>query len=284
MCELFCLSSHDPTVATFSLRAFAQRGKTGVGPVDGWGLAFCDGGDVRIYKEPEPAADSEWLSFIQSRHLPSRLVISHIRHATRGDICLANTQPFVRELGGRTHVFAHNGYLSAIETHRRDSWKRFAPVGDTDSEMAFCILLERLAGLWRPGEVPPLTSRLSMIREFAAELRRLGPANFVYFDGDALFAHGHRRTQANGVIVPPGLWRLQRKCGCDKDAPTISGIKIDVTGSPQQIVLLASVKLTDEPWQSLDEGEIIVVRNGEILASGFQECSPVNSSLEDHLP
>jgi len=149
VCELFCLSSQDPTVATFSLRAFAQRGRSGIGPVDGWGLAFCDGHDVRVYKEPEPAADSEWLSFIQERRLPSRLVISHIRHATRGAICLANTQPFTRELGGRAHVFAHNGHLPSLSGARSVGLKRFNPIGDSDSEVAFCILLEQLTPLWR---------------------------------------------------------------------------------------------------------------------------------------
>lgn len=115
MCELFCLSSSLPTIASFSLRAFAQHGNPAGGAIDGWGLAFHDGRDVRLYKEPEPAGESAWLAFIEQRRLPSRLVLSHIRHATRGGNSLANTQPFVRELGGRMHVFAHNGRLDGVE-------------------------------------------------------------------------------------------------------------------------------------------------------------------------
>ncbi len=49
--------------------------------------------------------------FCLSSCLPTRLLISHIRHATRGALSLANTQPFGREFGGRTHLFAHNGRL-----------------------------------------------------------------------------------------------------------------------------------------------------------------------------
>jgi glutamine amidotransferase len=238
-----------------------------VGPVDGWGLAYFDGGDVRIYKEPEPAADSEWLHFIEGRRLPSQLVISHTRHATQGRVCLANTQPFVRELGGRMHVFAHNGHLPGVNAQHEKVRDHFAPIGDTDSEAAFCLLLERLVPLWRQGKVPALESRLKIIQDFAAQMRQLGPANFLYADGDALFAHGHRRTQADRTIAPPGLWRLQRQCGCDNDALLDSGIKIDVSSSPQRIVLFASVKLTDEPWQPLEEGEVIAVREGELLAA-----------------
>ena len=32
-----------------------------------------------------------------------------------------------------------------------------------------------------------------IVVEFAARLRPLGPFNFVYSDGDALFVHAHRR-------------------------------------------------------------------------------------------
>jgi len=169
-------------------------------------------------------------------------------------------------LGGRAHVFAHNGHLPSLSGARSVGLKRFNPIGDSDSEVAFCILLEQLTPLWRRTNVPSLSDRLGVIRAFAAQMRELGPANFLYTDGDALFAHGHRRTQDNRTIAPPGLWLLKRQCGCDKDALVPSGVSIDSTGSEQRIVLLASVKLTDEPWQPLDEGEVLAVRNGNVIA------------------
>lgn len=262
MCELFCLSSRVPTRTTFSLERFAQRGGAG-GPVDGWGIAFHEGHDVRLYKEPEPAADSSWLRFIQHRQLPSRLVLSHIRRATRGEVSLANTQPFVRELGGRMHVFAHNGRLDGIEDVRQPH--RFSPVGDTDSELAFCMLLERLVPIWSSGRVPSLDERRAVVARFAADMRRLGPANFLYADGEALFAHGHRRIQ-HGTIAPPGLWHLSRECSVDTDALAQAGVTIKTDSQPQQIALLASVPLTNEPWRPLNEGELLAVANGQVLA------------------
>jgi len=148
MCELFCLCSRVPTRATLSLQRFAEHGGYGHSAIDGWGLAFYDGPDVRLYKEPEPAANSPWISFIEERDLPTRLLVSHIRHATRGALSHANTHPFMRELGGRQHVFAHNGRLDEIGTRYAGVWQRFRPIGETDSEIAFCILLERMAPLW----------------------------------------------------------------------------------------------------------------------------------------
>jgi glutamine amidotransferase len=52
MCELFCLSSRLPTAATFSLHRFAARSGQDGHTVDGWGLAFYDGRDLRLYREP----------------------------------------------------------------------------------------------------------------------------------------------------------------------------------------------------------------------------------------
>ena len=71
-----------PTTVTFSLQRFAERGGLDQRTLDGWGLAFYEELDVRVFREPEPARDSVWLPFIAQRRVPSKLVISHIRHAT----------------------------------------------------------------------------------------------------------------------------------------------------------------------------------------------------------
>jgi glutamine amidotransferase len=262
MCELFCLSSRIPTVATFSLHRFAARGGHDGRTVDGWGLVFYDGRDIRLYREPEPAGDSAWLRFIEGRKIPSAIVISHIRRATDGPVSLANTQPFVRELGGRMHCFAHNGRLPEIAA-LLSKCEHFRPVGETDSEIAFCALLEQLRPLWRKGAVPGLDDRLAIIAGFAAEIRELGPANFLYADGDAVFAHGDRRIQADSTIAPPGLWQLHRTCSVDRDTLARSGIVI-ANHESQELTLFASVPLSEEPWRPLGCGEIVAVRDGSV--------------------
>lgn len=261
MCELFCLSSRYPTRVTLSLEHFARRGGYDTGSVDGWGVAFFDRRDARVYKEPEPAANSAWVRFIEDHQGPTGLCISHVRHATRGALSHANTQPFVRELGGRMHVFAHNGQLDDIDSRCAGAWQRFQPIGETDSEIAFCILLERLAAAWAiAGAVPSLRDRLRVFHGFAADMRALGPANFLYSDGDVLFAHSDRRKQANGRVAPPGLWRSQRRCRVDPDAPPPpqSG------GEPQDqaVTLVASVPLDAGPWSPVASGEVVVVAGG----------------------
>jgi predicted glutamine amidotransferase len=263
MCELFALSSKMPTTIRFSFERFAQRGGRLARHADGWGVAFFEGNDVRLLREPAAAAASPLVRFIESDGPLSATVISHIRLATRGDRTLANTQPFARELGGRMHVFAHNGDLGDAAVHSGLAGSRFRPVGETDSEIAFCGLLERLAPCWSGTAMPSVETRMRVLTDFARALRLLGPANFLYCDGDTLFAHAHRRTQADGAVRPPGLWMLERQCMESLPNAQIDGISL--AASPQSVVLFASVPLTDEPWQALDEGQLVASRAGRMV-------------------
>ena len=207
------------------------------------------------------------MRYLESQGPSTNLAISHIRHATQGSVRLSNTQPFVRELGGRTHVFAHNGDLSGIDRSKSLSIGAHRPVGQTDSEQAFCALLERLRPLWADGDAPSLQERMSVLAAFAADLRLLGPANFLYADGDALFAHGHRRIQpARGRIEPPGLWTLQRHFPSADASPESQG-GVSISDAERAVVCVASVPLNDANWRPLAEGEILAVRAGEILAT-----------------
>lgn len=215
MCELFGFCSRLPTTVSCSLGRFADRGGLGGRNVDGWGLAYYEGRDLRLHRGPEPARDSAWLAFIQSRAIPSSLVISHIRHATRGTVSLHITQRFAREIRGHMHCFAHNGKLAGIDDYPALRAGPFIPVGETDSEIAVCALFGRMAELWDSDAAPTLEQRLAVVTRCAAELRAMGPANFLYSDGELLFGHGHRRTQSDGTIAPPGLWVLHRECAID---------------------------------------------------------------------
>ena len=260
MCELFGFTSRLPTAATFTLRRFAERGGLDHRLIDGWGIALGEGTDLRAYREPEPTRDSPWLAFIEQRRIRTRLLVSHIRHATRGAVTLANTQPFAREIGGRMHCFAHNGCLEGIERRYELSGSRFLPLGQSDSEFAACLLFDRMARLWRQAHPPPLAHRLEVVAHFAAQMRALGPSNFLYSDGLTLFGHGDRRMQADGRIEPPGLWQLRRRCASDADALGEAGITLETHGPAQEIELLASVALTgEENWRPLAEGEVIAV-------------------------
>lgn len=240
------MSARAPATVDSSLAELALHGGATGPHRDGWGIAFVQDGDALVLREPEAASESRWIPFLRGNAMRSPIVVAHLRKATQGPRTLRNTQPFARELGGRVHVFSHNGMLPKIEDDARFASRRFKRVGDTDSEQAFCALLERIATMWEAG-VPPVDARVAAIAAFAHELRTLGPANFVYTDGDAVFAHGHRRRTNDGEIRPPGLHVLCRTCA-----------------ETQEVALVASVPLTSERWRPLDEGEIVVLRDGRV--------------------
>lgn len=265
MCELFAMSSSHPATVTYSMREFARHGGLTADHADGWGIAYLEDRDARVFRDVNAAAESPYLQLVSALGVRSDTVLSHIRKATRGEVALRNTQPFARELGGRVHLFAHNGDLHGIDGQPELQLGRYLPIGETDSEHAFCALLNRLSFIWSElEEIPELAERLRVVVDFASEIRHLGPANFIYTDGDAIFLHGHKRkTPGDGVIRPPGLHLLCRSCEVTPGPIEIPGLAI--VSETLRVVLAASVPLTGEGWTPLAEGEVVAVRKGEVI-------------------
>ncbi len=264
MCELFSLSSLYPTTASISLEEFARHGGISGPHKDGWGIAFYEGKDARIIRDTSSAGNSPYLNFIHKSKLTSQIILSHIRLATQGGPGLQNCQPFNRELGGRVHLFTHNGDLNDVAGANM-ALGHFQPIGETDSEYAFCHLLSMLEPLWLNERPPTLAQRYSVVQKFAAKIAPLGPANFIYTDGDYLFAHGHKRTQPGQKgFHPPGLHYLQRNCTTPLQSRKLPGLALDYNNSDQKVILIASVPLSNEAWQPLAEGELMVFHRGEI--------------------
>ncbi len=181
---------------------------------------------------------------------------------------MENTHPFRRVLGAHTHLFAHNGTLKGIENTVDRHGLAFTPIGDTDSELAFCVLLSRLKPLYDDDKTPSLESRIEVFREVCSEMKQLGPCNFLYHDGDVLFAHAHKRVYDEGgkhtEAKPPGLHI--KKCWNCATQKEVSCPGLNVGLQDQQTVLIASVPLDENGWEALDEGTVLAVRGGEVLA------------------
>jgi len=275
VCELFAMCSDAPTDVHFSMEEFSRHGGLTGPHKDGWGIAYYVGNDVKLVKEPLPASDSACVRYIQERPFASRLVLSHIRKATQGEHILANCQPFTRELGGRMHVFAHNGDLDPQRLRELRPGK-YRPIGTTDSEFAFCVLLDRLSASWLDNAgVPSIEERRQAIAALAAELRPLGPANFLYADGDALFVHAHKRLRQSSGAWHHGLHVLCRRCTGGTGRLHTEGLSIAGSVEEQHVVLVASVPLTVEPgWRALEEGELLVVRDGRVVADSHVPYAP----------
>ncbi len=268
MCELFAMSSRLPSTVALSMKTFAEHGGGTAPHRDGWGIAYYRDAYAQLIKDDSAAYDSDWVRFVQARGLRSSTIISHIRQATRGAVRLENTHPFARELGGKMHILAHNGTLVGVHEHPDFKLGAYRSIGDTDSEHAFCHLLDRMSGIWLDRAEPPtLTQRLEIFADFATRARALGSANFIYGDSEYLFLQAHERHHEDGETRPPGLHALTRQCR--EPAETVTGGGVAVTGEDNQAVtLFASVPLTDEDWVPLPKNTILALKDGEVVARG----------------
>ncbi len=268
MCELLGMSAHHPASITLSLNEFARHGGETGPHVDGWGVAFYEGPDANLIRESTAAANSVLMSTLRGHKVASEIVIAHIRNASFGSVELRNTHPFRREMGGRVHTFAHNGDLPDIENRyglEQSSW--VLPVGNTDSEYAFCLLMQRLSRIWnRRGKIPGLSARKKIISHFAHQIGQLGPANFLYSDGDALFVHGHVRTQVDGSIRSPGLHFISVTCDYGFGQSELASVKLE-SDQTQKVTLVSTTPLNDGNWQAMHEGELLIVKGGEVVDS-----------------
>lgn len=268
MCELLGMSAHHPASITLSLNEFARHGGETGPHADGWGVAFYDGPDANLIRESTSAANSVLMSTLRGYKLTSEIVIAHIRRASFGPVELRNTHPFRREFAGRVHTFAHNGDLPGLEQqYELEPEAVAAPVGSTDSEYAFCLLMQRMSRLWKErGEIPELSSRKQVVADFAGQMSELGPANFLYSDSDALFVHGHMRTQPDGSMRAPGLYAVSVSCDYGFGRSELASVELQ-SNQVQKVTLVATTPLNEGDWTPMLEGELLILKGGEIVDS-----------------
>ncbi len=251
MCQLLGMSCNVPTDICFSFFGFSARGGGTDVHADGWGIAFFEGRGCRLFHDSDPARTSAVAELVRRHPIRSMSVIAHIRKATQGRVALENCHPFRRELWGRYWAFAHNGNLEGLEPPRGAV---FRPVGDTDSEAAFCLILEEL---WRrfPEAQPPLPALRAALHEVTGRLAALGPFNYLLSDGEHLFARCATRLCYLVREAPFGAARL-----LDEDVTVDFGA---CTTPKDRVAVIATAPLTsNEEWTALEPGQLLVFREG----------------------
>jgi predicted glutamine amidotransferase len=257
MCELLGMECNLPTDIVFSFTGFALRGGQTGPHADGWGLALYEGNFARSFLEPVPACDSAMAAFIRKNPIKTLLAVAHVRKKTRGRACIANTHPFKRPLWGRDWVFAHNGTLPRVKERALHIEQ---PIGDTDSEHAFCWMIEQLRQAF-PGGYPRNPRRLwRLVAALGAELGAEGKFNFLLADGQHLYARCGTQLCYSIRESPFGRATL-------RDAE----VQIDfsaVTTAKDRIAVVATEPLTrDETWQQGEPGSLWVFDHGALQAT-----------------
>ncbi|RMC91865.1 class II glutamine amidotransferase [Aquitalea palustris] len=253
MCQLLGMNCNTPTDILFSFEGFHRRGGLTDHHADGWGIAFFEGKGCRIFLDDKPSVESAVAHLVRNYPIKSQNVIAHIRKATQGEVNLANTHPFMREMWGQYWIFAHNGDL---KTFQPEAGCHFNPVGSTDSEGAFCYLLEQLRRKWC--SAPQLDELFAEVDRLAAEIRQHGVFNFMLSNGEVLFAHC--ATHLHYII---------RQAPFNKAHLVDDDVTVDfstVTTPHDRVAVVATQPLTDnESWTQLQPGQLLLFRDGAPL-------------------
>ena len=231
MCQLLGMNCNTPTDIVFSFEGFRLRGGLTDRHADGFGIGFFENKGVRMFHDDKPSASSPVADLVKTYQIKSTNVIAHIRKATQGSVGLANTHPFIREMWGEYWLFAHNGHLGGFQP---EEGKYYRPVGSTDSERAFCFILEQLRNRF---EHKPPVGKL-----FAEILFAHASTLLYYIIRQAPFGEAHLID--NDVAVDFAA----------------------VTTPNDRVAVIATQPLTaNETWTQLAVNELVAFRDGDII-------------------
>ena len=255
MCQLLGMNCNVPTDIVFSFTGFAHRGGRTDTHHDGWGIAFFEGAGVRHFVDHQAAVDSPIAELIKRYPIKSTNVIAHIRKATQGQVALENCHPFVRELWGRYWVFAHNGDLKDFAPTLDGP---FRPVGNTDSELAFCWLMQQLREEFGDGvstAAPALPALRDALERLVAQVAAHGTFNMMLSDGTALFTHCSTK-----LCYVVRKYPFVTACLSDED---LSVDFSQVTTPNDRVAIIVTEPLTtNETWTQFAPGELKLFVDG----------------------
>ena len=135
--------------------------------------------------------------------IATRNLLAHIRHATSGAVQLSNVHPFSREMWGIPWCFGHNGQIPLFDDHadfvlgqhlddhhddhddnkkqqqHKQQQRIYTPVGTTDSEAAFCAILNALRAKFTD-TMPSLPILYDELKRLCDEIVRYDPQGTIF--------------------------------------------------------------------------------------------------------
>ena len=157
----------------------------------------------------------------------------------------------MRELWGRYWVFAHNGDLKDYAPRLHGA---FRPVGDTDSERAFCWLMQELAKAH--ASVPPIAELSATLAELLPQVAR---ARHLQRHARATARRSGRTARRSCTTSCASIRSRARRCRT-RTSPSTSP---QHTSPRDRVAVVVTEPLTkDEPWSAFAPGEMRVFVDG----------------------
>lgn len=188
---------------------------------DGWGIALA-GEKPLLIKERQCALESDiaWhlVTGEKKNQFTSANAIFHLRYASKGKVAFRNSHPFRIN----NWLFAHNGTINHNITTTRK------PKGETDSELAFCYLWERLQ------KKTKRQTDFSVISDICLEMG--DGFNFLLASRNTLYAYWSGYNS---------LYWIETQIG----------------------YFISTIPISDDNWNSFNIGELVMLRKGKLIKS-----------------
>ena len=258
MCQLLAMNSKNLADIRFSLTGFRRRGGVTDDHIDGFGIAYFEPTGLRHYCDDRAAMESPIAELVSHLTIKATNTVAHIRKS--GDRLLRNAHPFVREIWGEPWVFSHNGKMTFQDADDSDPIKQgmashYCPVGDTDSEFAFCYLLNQLKNRFE--HKPDAETLYAFLTEQCRFLAQYGIFNCLLTNGEWLL--GYATTL---------LFYVTRQAPFGAATLVDADVTMDfsqVNAADDVMTVVATTPLTkDEHWQQLAVNECVIFKDGMI--------------------
>ena len=136
----------------------------------------------------------------------------------------------------------------------------FKPVGATDSERAFCWIMQELAK--SHAGVPSIRELSLTLRELAAQIRTHGTFNFLLSNGQALWAHASTKADSQRLYFVERKHPFAHATLSDED---VSINFADHTKASDRVAVVVSAPLTtNETWTAFAPGDLKVFVDGAL--------------------
>ena len=237
----------------------------------GWGLGwYPDDNQSAMVTKDTSAYDTQILmgAIIEWANFRSTSFLCKILSAKEG-YSHAETQPFSRSFAGRDWLFTHNGYLDKRELEKlhADKSRFLEPLGQTDSELAFCNLLAKIAesSARKISDIDP-----HVLHSWFLRFDALGSSDMYFTDGSSMvFFQGSQSPKQLRYS------RIQPPENQDLYTSDVAKIKFnDPRDSYRTAFVMSSAPFSTGEWTLMRPRQMLIVRQGLIVWDSLTSENP----------
>jgi transglutaminase-like putative cysteine protease/predicted glutamine amidotransferase len=230
-------------------------------PPSTWGFGWYPHDDAAAVVLKDPANISG-MSFGESLHgwerFRSSIFLCYYRKVAK-NAKQQDTPPFMRTHAGRVILFVHSGDLARNfrDARRPGDHAVYEPIGRTDSEFAFCRIMNLLQsfGARRIAGVPRET-----FHNWLQDIDQFGEFNTIISDGTDLIVYRDLQASKNIYFtrcVPPHQTTLFANNFITADYG-------DELNAGHSMLMISTEPMAGVNWWQLAPGQMLVVRRGQV--------------------